>query len=143
MKFYIANDHAGVNIKQHIISYLESQKCEVINLGTNSNERVDYTDFAHLLSKKVLDDSGSFGILICGTGIGMSLVANKYKGIRAALCHDNYTAKMARAHNDANILCLGERVVGLGEIESILEAWLNQPFEAGRHQKRVEKIDID
>lgn len=143
MKFYIANDHAGVNVKSFIISYLKNQNCEIIDLGTNSNERVDYTDFAHLLSKKILDDKGSFGILICGTGIGMSLTANKHKGIRAALCHDSYTAKMARAHNDANVLCIGERVVGLGVIESILEAWINEPFESGRHEERVKKIDIN
>ncbi|MFV0480757.1 MAG: ribose 5-phosphate isomerase B [Campylobacteraceae bacterium] len=142
MKFYIANDHAGINIKSEIINYLKEKNCEIIDLGTNSKARVDYTDFAHLLSSKVLEDEKSFGILICGTGIGMSLAANKHKGIRAALCHDNYTAKMARAHNDANVLCLGERVLGLGVIESILEAWLNTSFEGGRHEMRVNKIEL-
>ena len=142
MKFYIACDHAGYNIKQSVIDIVENLGHEIVNLGTDSNERVDYPDFAHKLSEAVLEDDGSNGILICGTGIGMSLTANKHKGIRAALCHDAYTAEMSRAHNDANVLCFGERVVGLGVVQSIIEAWCETDFEGGRHANRVKKIEL-
>ncbi len=142
MKFYIATDHAGFAIKEEVKEIVSNLGHEIIDLGTNSEKRVDYPDFAHKLSKKVLEDEGSFGILICGTGIGMSLAANKHKGIRAALCHDAYTAKMARAHNDANVLCFGQRVVGLGVIESIIKSWCESEFEGGRHAQRVQKIEI-
>ncbi len=143
MKFYIACDHAGYNIKDKVKEIVESLGHEIIDLGTNSSKRVDYPDFAHKLSLEVSKDEGSYGILICGTGIGMSLAANKHKSIRAALCHDAYTAKMARAHNDANVLCFGERVVGLGVVESIIESWCNTSFEGGRHANRVKKIEIE
>lgn len=142
MKFFIATDHAGVAIKPNVISLLESMGHEVVDLGPFSDERVDYTDFAHLLCYKVLANPRTQGILICGSGIGMSLAANKHVGIRAALCHDAYTSKMARAHNDANVLCFGERIVGLGVIESMLEAWCNTSFEGGRHACRVSKIEV-
>ena len=141
MKIYIATDHAGVVIKDDVKSILENLNCEVVDLGPSNTDRVNYTDFAHSLSNKVLSDSESFGILICGTGIGMSLAANKHSGIRAALCHDAYTTQMAREHNDANILCFGQRVVGLGTIESMLEAWVKTEFAGGRHATRVELIE--
>jgi ribose 5-phosphate isomerase B len=124
------------------VEYLEKKGIEVEDLGTYSTDSVDYPDFAHKVAEAVSQNPGTKGILICGTGIGMSLAANKHKGIRAALCHDAYTAEMARRHNDANILCFGARVVGKGEIESILEAWLNTEFEGGRHERRVKKIDL-
>lgn len=142
MKFYIATDHAGFNIKSKVIKILQAKNAEVIDLGTNDEKRVDYPDFAHKVANALLSDVGSFGIVICGTGIGISIAANKHKGIRAALCHDAYTAKMARAHNDANILAFGERVVGLGVVESMIDAFMNTEFEGGRHQSRVEKIEI-
>ena len=142
MKFFIATDHAGVNIKPNVINLLKDMGHEVIDLGPKDNSRVDYPDFAHKLCLKVLNEEGSQGILICGTGIGMSLSANKHKGIRAALCHDAYTTQMARAHNDANVLCFGERVVGLGVVESILNEWCQTKFEGGRHAQRVSKIEI-
>ncbi len=142
MKFFIATDHAGVAIKPNVIKILEEMNHTVIDLGPQNNSRVDYPDFAHKLSLEVLANEGTQGILICGTGIGMSLAANKHKGIRAALCHDAYTAIMAKAHNDANVLCFGERVVGLGVVESILEGWCKTNFEGGRHTQRVEKIEI-
>ncbi len=142
MKLYIATDHAGVEIKPQVIAMVQEAGHEITNLGPTDNSRVDYTDFAHKLCEKVLEDKGSYGILICGTGIGMSLSANKHKGIRAALCHDAYTASMARAHNDANVLCFGQRVIGLGTVESILNAWFTTDFEGGRHAQRVEKIEI-
>jgi ribose 5-phosphate isomerase B len=142
MKYYIGTDHAVFEIKPFVIEYLQKKGIEVEDLGTYSSESVDYPDFAHKVARAVLENEGTKGILICGSGIGMSLAANKHKGIRAALCHDHYTAKMARLHNDANILCFGARIVGLGVIESILDAWLESKFEGGRHQRRVEKIDI-
>ncbi|MBN2767625.1 MAG: ribose 5-phosphate isomerase B [Campylobacterales bacterium] len=141
MRFYIATDHAGYNVKDFVKEYLESKSHEVIDLGPYSNDRVDYPDFAKKCALKVLEDNGSFGILICGTGIGISIAANKINGIRAALCHDSYTASLCRAHNDSNILCFGERVVGKGVIESMLESFCNTPFEGGRHEARVKKID--
>ena len=142
MKLYIATDHAAFCIKEDVKEIFTKLGCEVVDLGPEDDSRVDYPDFAHKLSQEVLNDAGSFGVLICGTGIGMSLAANKHQGIRAALCHDAYTAHMARAHNDANVLCFGQRVVGLGTIESICEAWVKEPFEGGRHADRVEKIEL-
>ncbi len=143
MKYYIATDHAGFLIKERVKEMVEALGHEIEDLGPFSADRVDYPDYAHKLAKTVLANPGSFGILICGTGIGMSLAANKHEGIRAALCHDAYTAQMARAHNDANVLCFGERVVGLGVVESMLKAWNETAFEGGRHEKRVEKIETD
>ena len=142
MKYFIATDHAGFAIKESVKEMLHELGQEVEDLGTDSPERVDYPDFAHKLARAVLANEGSFGVLICGTGIGMSLAANKHRGIRAALCHDAYTAQMARAHNDANVLCFGERVVGLGVVESILKAWNATPFEGGRHAGRVAKLEL-
>ena len=141
MKFYIATDHAGYNVKDFVKEWLKQHLHEVVDLGPFSNERVDYPEFAQKCARKVMEDNGSFGILICGTGIGISISANKIKGIRAALCHDAYTAAMSRAHNDANILCFGERVVGKGVIESMLERFCNTSFEGGRHTDRVNKIE--
>jgi len=142
MKFFIATDHAGVAIKPNIIEMLKKRGHEVVDLGPANADRVDYPDFAHKLCLEVLNDSNSQGILICGSGIGMSLAANKHIGIRAALCHDAYTASMARAHNDANVLCFGERIVGLGVAESIIDAWCDGSFEGGRHADRVKKIEV-
>ncbi len=142
MKIYIATDHAAFCIKEDVKKILISLGNEVIDLGPSNDDRVDYPDFAHKLSLAVLEDSTSQGLLICGTGIGMSLSANKHIGIRAALCHDAYTAQMARAHNDANVLCFGQRVVGLGTIESICKTWCETTFEGGRHADRVEKIEL-
>ena len=142
MKYFIGTDHAGYEIKPFVIEYLQKKGIEVEDLGTYSTESVDYPDFAHKVAEAVSANPGTMGVLICGSGIGMSLAANKHKGIRAALCHDHYTAAMARRHNNANILCFGARIVGLGVVESILDAWLENEFEGGRHQRRVEKIDI-
>lgn len=142
MKFFIATDHAGVAIKPNVIEMLKQKGHEVVDLGPANVQRVDYPDFAHKLCLEVLADTQSQGILICGSGIGMSLAANKHVGIRAALCHDAYTAQMARAHNDANVLCFGERIVGLGVVESILDAWCAGTFEGGRHADRVKKIEL-
>jgi ribose 5-phosphate isomerase B len=141
MKFYIATDHAGYALKEFVKEYVQSLGHEIIDLGPNSANRVDYPDFAKKCANAVVADQGSFGILICGTGIGISIAANKVKGIRAGLCHDAYTAMATRAHNNANILCFGERVVGKGVVESMIDAFCNTEFEGGRHTGRVEKIE--
>lgn len=140
-KFYIATDHAGFALKSFVKDYIISLGHEIIDLGPDSDDRVDYPDFAKKCADAVIEDKGSFGILICGTGIGISIAANKVPGIRAALCHDHYTAKLTRQHNDANILCFGERVVGKGVIEDMIEVFANTEFEGGRHAGRVEKIE--
>jgi len=141
MKFYIATDHAGYALKEFTKNYVRGLGHEIIDLGPENADRVDYPDFAKKCAEAVVADEGSFGILICGTGIGISISANKVKGIRAALCHDAYTAMATRAHNDANILCFGERVVGKGVVESMIEAFCNTEFEGGRHSGRVAKIE--
>ena len=141
MKFYIATDHAGYALKEFTKDYVRSLGHEIVDLGPDSADRVDYPDFAKKCATSVIEDKGSFGILICGTGIGISIAANKVAGIRAALCHDAYTASATRAHNDANILCFGERVVGKGVIESMIYAFCNTEFEGGRHAGRVDKIE--
>ncbi len=141
MKFYIATDHAGYALKEFTKNYVQELGHEIIDLGPDSADRVDYPDYAKKCANKVIEDKGSFGILICGTGIGISIAANKVAGIRAALCHDAYTASATRAHNDANILCFGERVVGKGVIESMIDAFCNTEFEGGRHAGRVDKIE--
>ena len=140
-KFYIATDHAGFALKDFVKEFVTSLGHEIIDLGPDSDDRVDYPDFAKKCADAVIKDKGSFGILICGTGIGISIAANKVPGIRAALCHDHYTAKLTRQHNDANILCFGERVVGKGVIEDMIEVFANTEFEGGRHAGRVEKIE--
>jgi len=141
MKFYIATDHAGFTLKEFTKEYVRSLGHEIIDLGPTTNDRVDYPDFAKKCADAVIEDQGSFGILVCGTGIGISIAANKVPGIRAALCHDAYTATAARAHNNANILCFGERVVGQGVVESMINAFCNTKFEGGRHARRIEKIE--
>jgi ribose 5-phosphate isomerase B len=141
MKFYIATDHAGIDLKDLTVELLRAKGHEVEDIGPFSKERVDYPDYAVKVCQSVLKDEGSHGILICGSGIGMSISANRFHGIRAALCHDAYTATMARAHNDANVLCYGERVVGAGVAESIVDAWIAGTFEGGRHAGRVEKME--
>jgi len=141
MKFYIATDHAGIDLKDYTVELLKEKGHEVVDMGPFSKDRVDYPDFAHKVAEAVLADAAAQGILICGSGIGMSMAANRHAGIRAALCHDAYTATVARGHNDANILCFGERIVGKGVAESILDAWIAGSFDGGRHCGRVEKIE--
>ncbi|MFT7002711.1 MAG: ribose 5-phosphate isomerase B [Sulfurimonas sp.] len=141
MKFYIATDHAGIDLKDYTVELLKEKGHEVIDLGPFSKDRVDYPDYAVKVCKSVLGDASAQGILICGSGIGMSMAANRYTGIRAALCHDAYTAMVARGHNDANVLCFGERIVGKGVAESILDSWIASGFDGGRHAGRVEKIE--
>ncbi|MEA1916533.1 MAG: ribose 5-phosphate isomerase B [Campylobacterota bacterium] len=142
MKLFIATDHAGIDLKNYTVDLLKAKGHEVIDLGPFEKSRVDYPDYAHKLCEEVLVNDGTQGILICGSGIGMSIAANKHVGIRAALCHDAYSASMARAHNDANVLCFGERIVGQGVAESIVDSWLSGEFEGGRHGCRVAKIEL-
>ena len=140
-KFYVATDHAGIDLKDYTVALLKEKGHEVIDLGPFSKDRVDYPDYAVKVAESVLSDAGSQGILICGSGIGMSMAANRFTGIRAALCHDAYTAMVARGHNDANVLCFGERIVGKGVAESILDSWIASSFDGGRHCGRVDKIE--
>lgn len=141
MKIAIGNDHAGVEFKNKIMQELRSKGYEVVNVGTDTLDSVDYPDVAKEVSEKVINGEVNFGILICGTGIGISIVANKIKGIRAALCHNEYTARQARLHNDANILALGARVIGDELGKAIVKTFLNTEFEGGRHARRVSKME--
>ena len=140
MKIAIGSDHAGFGLKETIKVFLEEKGIDVKDFGTRSEERVDYPDYAFPLSESVAKGDEDFGILICGTGIGMSIVANKVKGIRASLCSDVYSAHSAREHNNANILCLGGRVLGEELAKEIVNAWLNASFLGGRHKRRIDKI---
>ena len=137
----IASDHGGFALKQELAKFLGEQGHEVRDLGTGSSDSVDYPDFAHRLASGVSDGTYESGILVCGTGIGMSMVANRHRGVRAALCTNEYMAAMARRHNDANVLCLGERVIGAGLARAVVAVFLDTGFEGGRHRKRVDKFD--
>jgi ribose 5-phosphate isomerase B len=139
VKYFIASDHAGKNLRRFTKELLIKRGIEVVDLGCEE-DRVDYPDYANKLCEAVLANEGSKGVLICGSGIGMSMAANRHFGIRAALCHDAYTAAAARAHNDANVLCMGERAIGFGVVESIIEAWFASSFEGGRHAERIAKF---
>lgn len=141
MRISIGADHAGESIKTSIKSLLEKALGhEVVDEGTHGSASVDYPDFAERVARKVSEGAADRGVLICGTGIGMSIVANKFPGVRAALVTDVFTAKMSRAHNDANILCIGSRVVSPESVEEIVKTWFAEPFEGGRHQGRLDKI---
>lgn len=140
MQIFIASDHAGFGLKASLRAYLLDLGLDVQDLGVDCKESVDYPDFANILCQQVLKCQGSKGILICGSGIGMSIAANRLCGIRAALCTDSLMAKLARAHNDSNVLCLGQRIIGEAVAFDIVEAFLNTPFENGRHQIRVQKL---
>ncbi len=140
MKIILGSDHAGFELKEDLRGYLAEQKAEVIDLGAYNEEPVDYPDIGASVAQKVSRGEADRGILICGSGIGMSIVANRFPGVRAALCHDLYTARMCREHNDANLLILGGRLIGKGLAREILKVWLETGFQAGRHQRRLEKI---
>ncbi len=135
----IGSDHAGYTLKCEVKKYLEQKGVQYIDCGCNG-ERADYPDIAKAVCDKVTGGECDKAILICGTGIGISMSANKIKGIRAALCQDYYTAKYTRLHNDANVLCMGGRVIGAGTAEEIVEVFLDTEFEGGRHADRVEKM---
>jgi ribose 5-phosphate isomerase B len=137
----VASDHAGVAAKAEVIRQLQGLGFDVEDLGPDEPTSVDYPDYAHLLARAVADGRIERGVLICGTGIGMSMTANRHRGVRAALCHDAYTAEMARRHNDANVLCVGARSTGAGVIEQIVAVFMTTGFEGERHQRRVTKIE--
>lgn len=137
---HIAADHAGLNLKVALIKRLTSLDHNIIDYGTKTSESCDYPVFATKACKALLDN-GDFAILICGTGIGMSIVANKIKGIRAALCTSEFQAKASRKHNNANVLCLGERITGIGIAYAIVDAFICSEFEGGRHQRRLDLIE--
>ncbi len=141
MKIVIGSDHAGLELKEYLKGILVREKYEVIDYGTDSPQSVDYPDYGFKVAKDVAAGKADRGILVCGTGMGMSIVANKVKGIRAALAYDTYTAVQSRKHLDANILVLGERVTGKGLAEEIMKAWLSADFEGGRHSGRIAKIE--
>ena len=140
MKIAIGNDHSAVELKEIIKEFLTEKGYEVLDLGTNTTESCDYPVYGEKVGRAVVDGEASLGIAICGTGLGISLAANKVKGVRACVCSEPYTAKMSRLHNDANVLCFGARVVGSELAKMITEVWLNTEFEGGRHQRRVDQI---
>ena len=140
MKLAIGNDHVAVEMKKEIKKYLEDKGIEVIDVGTNSTESFNYPISGYKVGKMVASGEVDGGVLICGTGVGISLAANKVKGIRAALCHDTFSAHASREHNNANILTMGERVIGPGLALEIVDTWLKTEFEGGRHERRVGKI---
>ena len=140
MKIGIGNDHAALEMKLQIKEFLEEMGHEVVDYGTHTTESCDYPVYGELVARAVAAGEVDQGILICGTGLGISLAANKVKGIRAAVCSEPFTAKMARAHNDCNILAFGARVVGGELAKMMVDTWLNTEFEGGRHQRRVDMI---
>ena len=141
LKVIIGSDHGGFHYKESIIEYLKARNIEYYDVGTYTRESCDYPEIAKSVAKKVVSGEYNRGILVCGTGIGMSIAANKIKGIRAALCGDTYSARVSRAHNNANILCLGERVIGEHLALDIVDIWLKTGFEGGRHKRRVDMIE--
>jgi ribose 5-phosphate isomerase B len=140
MKVAIGSDHAGVELRKEIIAMIEELGMEVEDVGCECTTSVDYPDYAIPVAEKVANNKADRGILICGTGIGMSIAANKVKGIRCALVHDLFSAKATRQHNDSNVLAMGERVIGPGLALEIAKVWLTTEYEGGRHGRRVDKI---
>lgn len=136
----IGSDHGGFELKSHIINYLKEKGIEIKDFGCYDENSVDYPDIAKTVAESITSGECENGILICGTGIGISIAANKINGIRAAHCHDVYSAEMTKRHNNANIICMGGRVVGRELAFKIIDAWLNAEFEGGRHQTRIDKI---
>lgn len=141
MKILIGSDHAGLNLKAALISHLSDAGHDVTDAGPNSTDSCDYSQYALQVARAVADGDYERGILVCGTGLGMSMAANRVKGIRAALCTNEFLARMSRAHNNANILCLGERNLGQGLALSICDTWMETDFEGGRHQRRIDIFD--
>ncbi|MDD5307298.1 MAG: ribose 5-phosphate isomerase B [Deltaproteobacteria bacterium] len=141
VRLAIACDHGGFHLKQALVQALAGQGIDIVDLGVGSPDPVDYPDVARTLTEAILRKEADFGLLLCGTGIGVSIAANRRPGIRAALCTDPYTARMSREHNDANVLCLGGRVVGPGLAEEIVRAFLAAGFAGGRHARRIQKLD--
>ncbi|WP_298035866.1 ribose 5-phosphate isomerase B [uncultured Campylobacter sp.] len=140
-KVFLASDHAGFELKNELKEAIKGLGYEVVDLGTNDKNSVDYPDYAHLLASKL--EPNFYGVLVCGTGIGISIAANRHENVRCALCHDEFTARLAREHNDANVIAFGARVIGAGVAISAVEAFLKTEFAGGRHERRVEKIELE
>lgn len=140
-KVFLASDHAGFELKNELKEAIKGLGYEVVDLGTNDKNSVDYPDYAHLLASKL--EPNCYGVLVCGTGIGISIAANRHENVRCALCHDEFTARLAREHNDANAIAFGARVIGAGVAISAVEAFLKTEFAGGRHEKRVKKIELE
>lgn len=140
MKIAVGSDHGGYNLKEEIKSWLEEKGHSLVDFGTYSRESCDYPGIAQAVARSVAAGEAERGIIICGTGIGVSIAANKVSGVRAALCHDTFSARASREHNDANILTMGERVIGPGLARDIVEIWLSTDFQGGRHQRRVDQV---
>ena len=140
---FIGSDHGAFELRQKLIDYLKLKaNIDVVDCGTYDNSSVDYPDIADQVVKKVLDSENALGILCCGTGIGISMRANRYKKIRAALVYDDFSSQMAKEHNNANVLCLGGRTTPFEKAKKYVDTWLDSKFEGGRHQKRLDKLDI-
>ena len=139
-KIAIGNDHAAVELRKEIEAYLQERGCEVVCVGTDTNDSCDYADFAEPVAEMVASGEADGGVLICGTGVGISLAANKVPGIRACVCSEPVTAMLSRAHNNSNIIAFGARIVGGEMAKAIVDAWLDTDFEGGRHARRVDKI---
>ncbi len=139
-KVVLASDHAGLTLKNQLVDYLRSKNFQVTDLGTHTTDSVDYPDYAAEVSRHILDHKSDLGILVCGTGVGMCITANKFHGIRAAVVSEPFSAQMSREHNNANVLCLGARVIDLQKAHEIVDTWLNATFQAGRHENRLQKI---
>ena len=142
MRVCLGSDHRGVHIKSRLIQALEQSEYEIIDAGTDSDQPVDYPDFASRVAEQVGNGQADRGILICGTGIGMAITANKFPGIRAASCHDEVMVEMSRRHNDVNILCLPGDLIGDRPVDEMVIMWLQTEFEGGRHENRVQKIGV-
>ena len=140
-KIAIGSDHGGFNLKNKIIKHLEEKSYEVKDYGTYSTDSCDYPVYAKAVAKSVASGENEKGILVCGSGIGVSIAANKVKGVRAALCHESHSAMLSRLHNNANVLCLGERITGESLALDIVDVWLKSEYEGGRHQKRIDMLD--
>lgn len=140
MKIAIGCDHGGITLKDSIVNYLEERGVQIEDFGTFGTDSVDYPDFAYKVARSVADGKADKGILMCGTGIGISIAANKVNGIRCALCHNTETARLTAMHNDSNILAMGGRVIDADTAVNIVKAWLDTPFEGGRHINRINKI---
>ncbi len=140
-RIVIGSDHAGLILKQKVVAHLKNRGFEVTDVGTHSPESCNYVDFAHAVCDAVTSGQADLGILVCGTGIGMSIAANKHTGIRAAVCENTFSTRMTRMHNDANVLCLGERVIGYGLACDMVDLFVDTEFLGGRHQVRVDALN--
>ncbi|HUU14715.1 MAG TPA: ribose 5-phosphate isomerase B [Terriglobia bacterium] len=142
LRIVVGGDHAGFALKEKVRDYLANKGYDVEDAGPASTEPVDYPDFAEKVAERVADKRADFGVLMCGTGLGVAIAANKVPGIRAATCNDTLSAHFARAHNNANVLAMGGRLIDEATAQKVLDTWLSTPFEGGRHQRRVEKIAV-